>query len=1029
MKSVTTLLLILILSVPASSQPWMESLTADQQQNFYSIQKSFENYWKGKDTKEKGKGWKQFKRWEWFWRQRVYPSGNFPDPMQLYNEYLKTAPRRGRAPEALGGDWTSMGPSQSPGGYAGLGRINCVRTDPNNPNILWAGSPSGGLWKSTDSGATWSTNTDELPSIGVTDIVIDPANSNSMFMATGDGDAGDTYSVGVLKSGDGGATWNATGLNWTTSQVRRISRLLMYPGNPNILIAAGSGIWKTTDGGTTWSQKATGTFRDMEFKPGDPTVMYASSSGGQVRKSTNSGDAWSLLSNGIPTSGGRVALGVSPANPATVYALYASSSNSGFAGLYRSTDSGTSWTLMSSSPNILGWALDGSDVGGQGWYDLAVAVSPFNADELYTGGVDNWKSTDGGATWTIISMWYGGTFAAEVHADQHDLWFIPGTNTLYVGNDGGVYKTVDGGSTWTWLGNGLKTTQFYRLGLSATDPARLIAGAQDNGTKLLTSGGWDDVIGGDGMEGIVDYTNANIMYGSLYYGNILKSVNGGSNFSSITGSITESGGWITPYVMHPTNHSTLFAGYVNVWKTTDAGSSWSPISTFGSGNLDIVEVAPSNPQIIYAGQNATLRRTTDGGATWNLLTTPAGAGSITALAIKPTNPDSIWVTSSGYSAGNKVFQSTNGGAAWTNISGSLPNVPANTVVYERLSLQRLYVGTDIGVYYRDQDMPDWQDFNTGLPNVIISELEIQYGTKKIRAATYGRGIWESPLVPSTAAQLTCSPDSLLAAVAEGDSTSLTITIGNSGTASLTWNTVSGVSWLRTNPTAGTVLPGNSQPVSAFLKAVTPGGTSQQTNLLIYSNDPAANPLSVPVQLDVQMVPQSLTIPVADNWNIVSVPLLMSDYRKSVLFPTSSSDAFAYQAGVGYQVEDTLRPGPGYWLKFPAAQGVPLSGFTMAQETVAVAPNWNIIGSISTPIPASAVVPLGTTIISPFYIYTPSGFSVTDSLRPGRGTWVKVDQSGKLVLRPPAPGPVSMPRPAGTLSKPREQAGSLPAREP
>jgi photosystem II stability/assembly factor-like uncharacterized protein len=789
------IILVLLFFAPPGrlyAQPWSQGLSPAQERNFYDIQKAFNEYWKGKDYKQRGKGWKSFKRWEWFWEQRVYPTGQFPNPMQLYNEntnYASTHPKGNN--KTLDGNWNSMGPSQSPGGYSGLGRLNCVRADPINTNIIWVGSASGGLWRSSDGGTTWSSNTDELPTLGVTDIAIDPSNTNIMYIATGDGDAGDTYSVGVLKSTDGGATWNTTGLNWNTSQQARLSRLLIHPTSPNILLAVGSGIFKTTNGGTSWTQVAAGTFRDMEFKPGSPETIYASGNSSQVIRSTNGGDTWTSSSNGITGGGQRLALGVSPANPNYVYAVL-SASNSGLLAVCRSTDSGDNWTLRANSPNLLGWEVNGSDVGGQGWYDLAIAVSPSNANELYVGGVNNWKSTDGGASWTLSTFWYNNG-PPTAHADQHDLYFVPGTNILYAGNDGGIYRTSNSGTSWQWLGNGLKITQFYRLGVSATNPGVLIAGAQDNGTKRLNSNSWFDAIGGDGMEALVDYTNENTLYGELYYGDIQKSVNGGASFFGIKNNITETGAWITPFVIHPNDPQTLFAGYANVWKTTDGGSTWNTISTFGGGTLNILNISQSDPATLYAGRGAALYRTTDGGATpWTSLTTPLGATSITSLAIHAANPRMIWVTSSGYSAGNKVYQSTDGGSSWTNISGSLPNVPANSVVYQKNSPNRLYVGADIGVWYRDLTTTDWQDFNNGLPNVVIDELEIQYGSGKIRAATYGRGIWQSDLIQSQGVVIAPSSSSIAFGLAEvgRSSDTVTVSITSYGTDTLVISSIS-----------------------------------------------------------------------------------------------------------------------------------------------------------------------------------------------------------------------------------------------
>lgn len=1006
-KSITrSLCVFLSLFIGAGSlafaQPWMNGLSESGGSNFYDIQRSFNRYWEGKDHTEKGRGWKAFKRWEWFWEQRVYPSGEFPNPMQLYNETQRMAATRGKSNKVLTGTWTEMGPSQSVGGYSGLGRVNCVRTAPANSNIIYVGTPAGGLWKSTNAGTTWTTNTDELPSLGVTDVVIDPTDPNIIYIATGDGDGGDTYSVGVMKSTDGGTTWNLTGLNWTTSLGRTINRLLMHPSDPNILLAAGTGIYKTTNGGTTWTQPHASSHKDMEFKPGDPTVVYASTGGGTIRRSTNTGDTWTNLSGGLPTTSlGRVALGVTPTNPEYLYALYASNA-SNFRGFYRSTNSGTAWEEMATTPNILGYEPDGSGTSGQGSYDLAITVSETDANQVFIGGVNNWRTDDGGYSWNIISMWYGGTGIPEVHADQHDWYTVPGTSTRYVGNDGGIYRTTNDGMSWTWLGNGLKTTQLYKLGLSATNANVIIAGAQDNGTKVRQSGGtWIDAIGGDGMESAVDYTNANIMYGTLYYGDIFRSANGGSSFSVISNPVTESGAWITPFALHPTTPTTIFAGYVNVWKTTNSGSTWAVISSIGSGTLRNLVIAPSNPQVIYISRSSTLRRTTDGGTTWPVISTPTGAATVTALAIHPTNPDVVWATSSGYSAGNKVWKSTNGGTGWTNISGTLPNVPANTIVYQNSSPDRVYVGTDIGVYYRDLNTPGWQDFNTGLPNTVISELEIQYSSGKIRAATYGRGIWESPIIANSL--LASTPDSIVVSIIQGDSTTSTLQISNNGTAALTWSTTTldlPLSWLSLSPASGTINPENSQNVTVKIKAIDTIGATQQGIIAISSNDPLANPKNVLVKVHVLTPYVSVNIPVASNWNLVSVPLRLSDYLKSSVFPTSTTQAFSYQGT--YTAQDTLRNEPGYWLKFPAAENIPLTGLPLTRDTVNVSANWNLIGSIGQPVPVSAITTIGTTLQSPFFGYTATGYATEDTLTSGLGYWVKVSTSGKLVLKPSSP---------------------------
>ncbi|MDH4071320.1 MAG: T9SS type A sorting domain-containing protein, partial [Ignavibacteria bacterium] len=439
-----------------------------------------------------------------------------------------------------------------------------------------------------------------------------------------------------------------------------------------------------------------------------------------------------------------------------------SNTSSGFLGVYRSTDSGDSWNLRANSPNLLGWSLSGSDTGGQGWYDLAIAVSPLDPEEIYTGGVNIWKSVNGGLSWSISSMWYAVGGVATVHADQHDLFFVPGTGTLYAGNDGGVYRTTDGGDDWDWLGEGLRITQFYRFGNSPTDPDKVLAGAQDNGTKLADGSFWSDHIGGDGMESLIDYSDPLIMYGTIYYGSIYRTTNGGANWTTITNGISETGGWITPYVIDPVDPLTLYGAYQHVWKTTNRGATWSIISNFAVGTLSHLTISQSDPSTMYAGNGGFLFRTTDGGATdWVQMTRPPGFGTITDIEVHRTDPNHIWATLSGYFDGQKVSESLDGGLTWTNISGTLPNIPTNCILYQNDSPDRVYVGTDLGVWYRDMTMTDWAEYNDELANVTVTELEMQYATNKLRAATFGRGVWESDAVLSSS--VTCDEfDSFLA---------------------------------------------------------------------------------------------------------------------------------------------------------------------------------------------------------------------------------------------------------------------------
>lgn len=746
MKTKLTLLVSILLLTAAVtttySQDWVR-LFNDPQANFYDVQRSFNEYWTNK-TPERGQGWMIFKRWEYFMEPRVYPTGNLPDFTSAYTEIKRYKESRKDNINDLA-NWTSMGPYQwlSISYNPGIGRMYGAVAHPYSANILYTGGASGGLWISQNGGANWVTVTDGLEVLGVSGICIHPTNPNIMYIATGDGDGGANYSIGVLKSTTGGFSWNTTGLSYQVSQGLRINKLMMSPANPDILIAgSNAGIFLTTNGGVNWTNVITNVIRDIEYHPSDPNIIYAA--GTLFFKSTNAGASFTQTGTGIPTSGiNRLALGVSPAGANYVYALASSSSNSGFQGFYRSTNAGENFVLTTNTPNILGYNSNGSSTGGQGTYDLCVAVSPLNVNEVFTGGINIWKSTDAGDNFTCNTYWiYPPSSFGYVHADVHTLDFIG--NTLFTGTDGGLFKSTNFGANWIDLSAGLATTQFYRFGGTPMNPDLLIGGTQDNGTNRYT-GVWTHVLGADGMEAAIDPTDPNMMYCSIQNGGLRRSFNGGNNFQSMVNNITGSGAWVTPYVLDPVNHETIYAGFQDVWRSTDRGSVWTKLTNYNGTTFRSLAVAKSDNNYIYAGTFTAIYRSTDKGTTWTNITAGLPGNSKTYISVSSTDPQELWITLSGYTAGEKVYHSTNAGNNWTNVSGTLPNLPANTIIY--LDPDRLFIGLDVGVYYRDITMSDWEPFMTNLPNVEISEFEIHEGTNKLRAATYGRGIWESPIPP------------------------------------------------------------------------------------------------------------------------------------------------------------------------------------------------------------------------------------------------------------------------------------------
>lgn len=784
-----TFIVILFSTILIQAQTWTRNLPQDKLANnlpltFYEIQEAFNTYWDPlkveggyyieDGVKKKASGWKQFKRWEWFWESRVDPvTGEFPNisAAEIRQQIRKTSGARN-----ADGNWQSMGPNTTPGGYAGLGRLNCIAFVDGDIDRFYVGSPSGGLWKTTDGGTSWEVKTDDNDVLGVSDAFVIPGSSSetdTVYIATGDRDGGSMWSlggdqihdnntIGVLKSVDGGSTWSTTALTWIPGDKKTVNRLLKHPGMNDSVYATGTdGVFLSVDGGTTWP-KISGTFEfiDMEFKPMDPGILYGSTKSGTIYKSGDKGITWSLKHT-IPA--GRIELAVSEDIPEWVYAI-ASETDGSLEGIHKSEDSGETWSKVfdgtPSGSNLLGYYCDGSGPtsAGQGSYDLCIAADPTDAGTVFIGGVNTWKSTDGGSSWTISNMWtsgatYNSCGSPNVHADQHALAFQSGTSTLFECNDGGLYKTTDGGTTWDHLGNGLVISQLYRLGVSQSSSNNVIAGLQDNGTKSLLSGTWTDVLGGDGMECIIDYTDDDTQYGELYFGDLYRTTDGWATSTSITAGLTGSAAWVTPIAIDPVTNTTIYIGLDEIWKSTDQGSTWTKISTITPGaTFRSLAIAPSDPDNIYAATKTTFYVTDDGGSSWADLTgtLPVGSSNITYISVKSDDPGTVWVAMGEYNS-DGVYESTDGGTTWSNISAGLPSIPVMCVIQDTSydADLILYAATDVGVYVK-VGSADWTLFSEGLPNVVITELEIYYNStspnlNRIRAATYGRGLWESEL--------------------------------------------------------------------------------------------------------------------------------------------------------------------------------------------------------------------------------------------------------------------------------------------
>ncbi len=764
---------VLLLSICAAAQAQnIESFLPDYvNSDQYHYRKMQEKVWSGV-PQEKQKGWKFIKRWEHFWGQRLYPDGKLSDALEIYSKYqnFDTYKKQNSLESA---QWQILGPINSPDGNGnreqGLGRLNVVRFHPQNANEIWVGSASGGVWKTTNKGQNWTTFPfTQFLSLGVSDIAISYSNPNIIYVASGDADgsagsASAFYSIGLLKTTNGGADWTVTNMQYQMSEGMILYRILVKPNDPNIvLVATSKGMLKSTDGGENWEKVLDGNLRDMEFKPGDFNTQYACTynryGDNTIYKSTNAGDSWEAIHT--VTGANRIALNVTPANPNMLYALLSSSKSQGFHSFLTIDQTNNSVSVKSekaTSINILGWyGGKNTDTSGQSVYDLCLAISPVDQDFVFTGGIDIYKSTDKGKVWKRASNWFSSS-SNYVHADIHDLQFNPLTNEIYSANDGGISYSADGGVTWTDISNGLSIMQFYKMGQSQTNRDLVLGGAQDNGTNLYTPSGWYKLYSSDGMDCGVNPGNNNIIYVSIYNGSFQVSEDGGESFDyMISDYITnEPGGWVTPIALDEANPKNVYVGFQNVWKnsTSGLGYQWTKVSDFNStSQINFLTVAPSNSNYIYAAKESQLHLTKNGGSTWTQL--KSFPKQITSVAVNPTDPNLIYVTLSGFTPNEKVYYFN--GTDWSNISGNLPNIPVNTVAYQKNTNDRIYIGTDIGVFYTDRNSNIWTNYNNiVLPNIIVNELEIFYGSNppRLRAATYGRGIWET-VIPASPSSLT-----------------------------------------------------------------------------------------------------------------------------------------------------------------------------------------------------------------------------------------------------------------------------------
>jgi photosystem II stability/assembly factor-like uncharacterized protein len=727
---------------------------------------------------------KKFQPSEWFFNQRAYPNNDIP-----YEKYIEAVEYKKQTANIDNPyseiSWVPVGP------YNIGGRITAMVVDPANPNIILAGGAVGGVLKSTNGGTNWTPKTDNWTSLSVGAMVMDPNNPNIVYCGTGEANTStDSYAgFGLLKSTNKGDTWILSGLE----NSRHIGALQVHPQNSNLLYAAVAGglyskgpdrgVYKSTNAGINWTKvfylNDSTSAIDVAVDPSNVNIVYAAmferlrgpsfrkaagvSSG--VWKSTDAGTSWVRLTSGLPAPAnniGRICIAVAPSNANIVYALYRQTSvpssyshDNVFEGFYRSTNKGSTWTKM---PN----SILPTEFSNFGWYFGLLVVDPTNADIVYCGDIDIYKTVNGGTSWTMLTDSYSGGFDAQ-HPDMHTLWINPANTSLMVnGNDGGVFKSTNSGANWI-KSYDLPLSQTYASTIDYLLPHRKITGTQDNGTVATMNGlpfDWDMIYGGDGFFCLVDYTNSNIIYAESQNGGIGRSTNGGNSFSGITNGLDRTRtNWSSPYTMDLLNPSVLYFGSYKLHKTTNRGTNWAAISpdlTRGPGNgrlgtITCISTAPKadSQRVIYVGTDDwKVSVSTNTGSSWIDVTGTLPQRYVTDVVCDKRDPAIAYATLSGYNLdlnNTHIFRTTNYGANWTNISSNMPNVPVNSLIIDYNATQLLYVGCDVGVYYTTNLGSSWQVLGTGLPNAAVFDINYHQPTKKLAAGTHGRSMFEIDL--------------------------------------------------------------------------------------------------------------------------------------------------------------------------------------------------------------------------------------------------------------------------------------------
>ena len=785
--AVLTILLLIVLfdkseEIKGNDYPIWIDMMDDPNVNLEKAREAFDAYWKN-HTHFKGDQSKQFERWYARNNKRLDQYGNVIPQIEIINQYNKV---RAESSFLQQGQWINYGPIHV-GPRNGVkrdgGRVKHVEFHPTDPNTYYVSCFKSGLFKTTNAGSIWEPLTDGIPhDVRISKVL--PSSPSTIFIGT---------TLGVLKSTDSGVNWNATGLSTGNTDA-----LLIKPDNENIIIAGNeNGIYRSTNGGNTFTLvQAASKVEELRVHPTNPNIIYAGTDGGAQNSSTDFSQFFRSVDGGLTWvenmtdfgDGTFMKIAVTPAQPNYVFVINSRDhlGTDSFDGVYKSIDSGASFTKVSVyPPNIVNYNNDGlidSGSRGQPNYNLFIVADPNNANILYGGGVKSWKSTDGGANWSQVFNDVT-TDGGSLHLDQLTWAYSPHDDTLFAVNDGGIYY-LNSDEKFQQITDGLPIAEVWECTQSQQNPTNVAGGTFHCGIKINKNGVWQSPWGGDESTVLFDYSNDNYAY-HFKYDRIHRSSDGGQTFQRINASGADRGEYTGTGVLDKSDVNTLFVGLFEVERINNARTAssltvWDKISTFGgTTKIQKIEQCDANHNIMYVSRGSgSFYRSNDVRAAnpsfTNLTANLIGTGKITDIATHPTNENLVYIL-----RGNKIYRSTNKGNSWIDISSGLPDIPLLEMVYDKLSNEGIYIGTDMGVYYKDATIGSWIDYSNGLPVIRVSGMDIYYGATRedsfLTISTDGRGFWRSVLNDVAVTLPTANFSSNIQTVVENNSVNFTDT--------------------------------------------------------------------------------------------------------------------------------------------------------------------------------------------------------------------------------------------------------------